>query len=46
MPVNEDKEEKTRQTVTLSTLQPKQSIPNDKYQRIAAVHNFNIGQWS
>jgi hypothetical protein len=27
-------------------LQPKQSIPNDKYQRIAAVHNFNIGQWS
>jgi len=36
---------KTRQTVTLSALQPKQSILKDKYQRIAAVHNFNIGQW-
>ena len=36
---------KTRRTVTLSALQPKQSIPTDKYQRIAAAHNFNIGQW-
>jgi type III secretion system FlhB-like substrate exporter len=45
MPAKEDEEDKTRRTVTLSALQLKQSIPKDKYQRIAEVHNFNIGQW-
>jgi hypothetical protein len=45
MPAKEDKEDKTKRTITLSALQPKQSIPKDKYQRIAAVQNSNIGQW-
>ena len=29
----------------LSALQVKQEIPDEKYKRIAAVHNSNLGHW-
>ena len=45
MPVKKDNREAVERPQHLSALQVKQEIPDEKYKRIAAVHNSNMGHW-
>jgi hypothetical protein len=45
MPTKPDKENHQGRTVILSTLQPKQSIPDKVYDKIAEVHISSTGHW-
>jgi hypothetical protein len=42
MPARQDKEEQQQQAVTLSALQPRLAIPEDKIRRIAKVQAWVI----
>ena len=46
MPARQDKVEHQQRAVTLSALQPRQAIPEEKFRRIAKVHNSSVGHWS
>ena len=43
MPFKQVTQEHVRRSVTLSALQPKQSLPDKVYDKIAAVHNSSMG---
>ena len=45
MPARQDKEDRQQRAVTLSVLQPRQTIPEDKFRRIAKVQNSSVGHW-
>ena len=45
MAARQDKEESQQRAVTLSALQPRQAIPEDKFRRIAKVHHSSMGHW-
>jgi hypothetical protein len=45
MPAKQDNRETVERSQHLSALQVKQEIPEEKYKRIAAVHNSNMGHW-
>ena len=45
MPARHDKEERRQQAVTLSALQPRHAIPEDKFEQIARMHNSSLDHW-
>ena len=45
MPVKQDNRETVEWPQHLSALQVKQEIPDEKYKRMAAVYNSNMGHW-
>jgi hypothetical protein len=45
IPSKQVKEDYVGRPVSLSALQPKPTIPDDIYSKIAAVHNSNMGHW-
>ena len=45
MPVKQDNRETVERPQHLSALQVKQEISDEKYKRIATVHNSNMGHW-
>jgi hypothetical protein len=45
MPANQVMEDHEGRPVTLSALQPKQSIPDEIYDKIAAVYSSSMDHW-